>query len=74
MNPLQEKAARALRRALEKIRDANLRLLVYDGSVFVCPTAIDVQGNGKSDPWEVLAEHGSDVSPVGLFADGGAGI
>ncbi|TPK14119.1 hypothetical protein [Mesorhizobium sp. B2-5-11] len=74
MNSAQKKAATTLKRALSKVRDAGLRMCVYDGSVFVCPSDIDVQGSGESNAFNVLNDHGEDVTPTGLRADGGAGV
>jgi len=74
MTPDQEKAARSLRGALRKVRDAGLSLYVYDGSVSVCPTdTVNPQMNGGGDCFDIIADHGEDCTPIGLNADGGAG-
>lgn len=70
----QEAAARAVKRALTKARDAGLGLRVYDGSVWLIADEIDLWPNGdKSDPIAILYECGFDVKPSHFTADGGAG-
>lgn len=68
----QDKAAMSLRRALAKVADAGLQLLVYDGSVCVCPTEGDPQS--AENPFEWLRVNGAYCNPPGLKADGGAGV
>ena len=74
MSPDQEKVARSLKRALVKVRDADLRLLVYDGSVHVCPSDVQPQDQGGHNAFEILETYGRDCTPIGLNADGGAGV
>ena len=74
MTGAQKKAAASLRLALTKVRDAKLRLLVYDSSVFVCPKDINVQSSGAYGAFNVLNDHGENVTPTGLYAEGGAGV
>lgn len=73
MNDKQKRAAASLKTALKKVLAANLRLLAYDGSVFVCPEELDVQGDPRG-VFESLEEDGELVSPPELYADGGAGV
>lgn len=73
MTSEQEKATKSLERALKKVRDADLKLLVLTGSVYVCPIEINTQENGGADCFEILERHGAECTPNGLWADGGAG-
>ena len=74
MDAKQQTAAKSLKRALGKVRDAGLTLRVYDGGVWVCPEDVDLWPNGDAgDPIGILNEHGVSVAPPGLNADGGAG-
>lgn len=68
MNKEQVAAAAALGRALRKVRDAELTLRVYDGTVYVAP--LDTLGD---DGYEACLEHGERIDVAGLNADGGAG-
>jgi hypothetical protein len=74
MTEEQEKAARAVERALKKCAAANLGVYVYDGSVQVCP-----QPDGRHNPeWDhhpsrVCDEIGESLHVPNLDCDGGAG-
>ena len=75
MTPEQIAAARSVRMALKKVRDANLRLLTFDGQVYVFPADVDLWPDGdEGNVFETLGAFGEEVSPIGLSADGGAGV
>ena len=71
MKTKQESAASSLHRALEKVRDADMKLIVYSGSVFAVPNDVDPQSH--DDAIEACRTLGIEVTPIGLEADGGAG-
>lgn len=74
MNVTQHSAAASLKAALRRVKAAGLALKVYDGSVWVVPTEVEMWPDGaRGNPFDVLAEHGQEVGPTGLSADGGAG-
>lgn len=68
MNKKQIAAATQLKRALAKVRDAELSLRVYDGAVYVVPE--DKLG---VDAYDACLSYGEHINVVGLNADGGAG-
>lgn len=72
MTPDQVRVPTNFKRSLGKLVRNNLRLLVYDGAVFVCPSDFDPQGSDYV--FDALNEHGFDCSVEGLNADGGAGV
>ena len=72
MNDAQDRAAQSLEQALIKVAAAELKLYVYEGSVFVVPNEVDPQ----SHPNAIVAceELGASIYAPGLYADGGAGV
>lgn len=70
-----EKAAESLRRALVRVAKAQLKLRVFDGSVYVVPDYVELWPNGsEGDVIAILEAQGWNVTPAGLDADGGAGV
>ncbi len=74
MNAKQEKAARYLKGALVRVRDAHLMLRVYDGSVWVCPDDVRLNQTSEENVFDALEAEGVEVGPPDLNADGGAGV
>jgi hypothetical protein len=74
MTAAQEKAARSLKAALKKVRDAGLKLRVFEGAVYVFPLGFDEGAYGRvsehADHWE---KGGIECKPEGLDVDGGTG-
>lgn len=71
----QVAAAKSLKRALGKVVKSGMILRVFDGDVWVCPEGVNLWPQGsEGNVMAVLYEHGQNVKPDGLDADGGAGV
>lgn len=75
MDEKQKAAAKSVKTALKKVAKAELRFLVYDGSVWVVPLDVELWPNGPDgNVMEILYEFGQEVGSTNLYADGGAGV